>query len=65
VLVDTKISAILAHPDSSSFNHAIAQTVAEQLEKNRHGVRFHDLYEERFDPLLTAGEIPMMLLCRR
>ena len=53
-----KISVILAHPDRGSFNHAIAQSAVEQLEKNGHGVFFHDLYGEHFDPLLTGKEIP-------
>ena len=53
-----KISVILAHPDHSSFNHAIAQTVVEQIENNGHGVFFHDLYGEDFDPLLIGKEIP-------
>ena len=53
-----KISVILAHPDNSSFNHAIARAVVERLEKNGHRVRFHDLYEEKLDPLLVAKEIP-------
>ena len=53
-----RISVILAHPDRRSFNHAIAQTVVEQLENNGHSVLFHDLYEESFDPLLTGREIP-------
>ena len=53
-----KISVILAHPDSKSFNHAIAQTVVEQLEKNGHDVRLHDLYKESFDPVFAAKEIP-------
>lgn len=53
-----KISVILAHPDHSSFNHAIAQTAVEQIEKNGHGVFFHDLYDEGFDPLLAGKEIP-------
>lgn len=53
-----KISVILAHPDRSSFNHAIAQTAVEQLENNGHVVLFHDLYDEGFDPLLTGEEIP-------
>lgn len=53
-----KISVILAHPDPGSFSHAIARTVVEQLEKNGHGVFFHDLYGEDFDPLLTGPEIP-------
>jgi NAD(P)H dehydrogenase (quinone) len=53
-----KISLILAHPDKSSFNHAIAETVAERLEKNGHDIFFHDLCAENFDPLLITDEIP-------
>jgi NAD(P)H dehydrogenase (quinone) len=52
-----KISVILAHPDRGSFNHAIAQSAVERIEKNGHGVYFHDLYDEDFDPLLTGEEI--------
>jgi NAD(P)H dehydrogenase (quinone) len=51
------ISVILAHPDPSSFNHAIARTVAKQLGNNGHLVFFHDLYAENFDPLLPTDEI--------
>lgn len=53
-----KISVILAHPDSSSFNHAIAETTVETLKKSGHDVFFHDLYKENFDPLLPSNEIP-------
>lgn len=53
-----KISVILGHPDKGSFNHAIAATVVETLREDGHAVHFHDLCEERFDPLLTACEIP-------
>ncbi|ACL02552.1 NAD(P)H dehydrogenase (quinone) [Desulfatibacillum aliphaticivorans] len=53
-----KILVLLAHPDKNSFNHAIAQTVVDQLELSGHKVFFHDLYEEGFDPLLPAEEIP-------
>ncbi|MFZ2446858.1 MAG: NAD(P)H-dependent oxidoreductase [Syntrophobacteraceae bacterium] len=53
-----KISVILAHPNDGSFNHAIARTAVERLENNRHEVFFHDLYRERFDPILSGGEIP-------
>lgn len=53
-----QISVILAHPDSSSFNHAIAHTVTETLEQNGHQVFFHDLYRENFNPCLPANEIP-------
>jgi NAD(P)H dehydrogenase (quinone) len=53
-----KISLILAHPDKSSFNHAIARTVIEHLETNGHKIFFHDLCAEGFDPLLTTDEFP-------
>jgi NAD(P)H dehydrogenase (quinone) len=53
-----RVSVILAHPDKSSFNHAIAQTAIEGLERNGHAISFHDLYAEGFDPLLVAEEIP-------
>ena len=52
------ISVILAHPDQSSFNHAIAAAAMEILALNEHAVCFHDLYQEKFDPLLPATEIP-------
>jgi putative NADPH-quinone reductase len=52
------ILVILGHPDPKSFNHAIARVVCDALEKKGHTVIFHDLYRERFDPLLPAEEIP-------
>ena len=53
-----KISVILAHPDTYSFNHAIANTTVETLQERGHKVFFHDLYIENFDPLLPSREIP-------
>ena len=52
-----KISVILAHPNKSSFNHAIAETSVKTLKKSGHEVYFHDLYEENFDPILSGKEI--------
>jgi len=51
------ISVILAHPDPESFNHAIARTAVEAIKANGHRVFFHDLYQEKFDPLLNSEEI--------
>lgn len=53
-----KISVILAHPNTSSFNHAIATTAVELLTQSGHEIFFHDLYEEKFDPVLPTDEIP-------
>lgn len=51
------ISLILASPRKESFNHAIAATAVEILKENGHKISFHDLYEEKFDPLLPTEEI--------
>lgn len=53
-----KILIVLGHPDPSSLNHAIAHAVCDDMRDAGHDVIFHDLYAERFDPLLFAGEIP-------
>jgi len=53
-----KVLLVLAHPRPGSFNHAIADTVVHALKENGHTVVFHDLYAERFDPVLPYDEIP-------
>jgi NAD(P)H dehydrogenase (quinone) len=53
-----KILVLLGHPDPTSFNHALARACRRALEEMGHTVVFHDLYAERFDPCLPAGEIP-------
>jgi putative NADPH-quinone reductase len=52
------LSLILAHPTVGSFNHAVAERAAATIEKNGHRVAFHDLYAEKFNPILPAVEIP-------
>jgi NAD(P)H dehydrogenase (quinone) len=52
------ILIILGHPDTDSFNHAIADTCIRKLIKNGHSVKYHDLYLEGFDPLINKSEIP-------
>ena len=53
-----KILIILGHPDKKSFNRAIANECKKRLIENGHSVMFHDLHEEKFDPIITATEIP-------
>ena len=53
-----RVSVILGHPCKASFNHAIAETVVQTLQDSGHAVRYHDLYDEGFDPLLPCEEIP-------
>jgi putative NADPH-quinone reductase len=53
-----QVLVVLGHQHQGSFNHAIAQTVAETLKENGHEVVLHDLYAEGFDPILPHEEIP-------
>lgn len=41
----------------NSFNHAIADVVIKTLHENRHRVFYHDLYAEKFNPLITGQEL--------
>jgi NAD(P)H dehydrogenase (quinone) len=50
------VVVLLAHPRPGSFNHALAERVRDTLTGAGVPVRFHDLYAEGFDPLLTAEE---------
>jgi putative NADPH-quinone reductase len=52
------ILIVLAHPDSGSFNHAIANTCYNRLIRQGHTVVLHDLYAEKFDPVILYPEIP-------
>jgi NAD(P)H dehydrogenase (quinone) len=52
----TTVMLLLAHPRPSSFCHALAERIGERLVALGHVVRAHDLYVERFDPLLTSDE---------
>jgi NAD(P)H dehydrogenase (quinone) len=53
-----KVTVLLAHPDKKSFNYAISQTTVQTLKEKGHEVAFHDLYREKFPPVLPAREIP-------
>jgi NAD(P)H dehydrogenase (quinone) len=52
-----KVSIILGHPTPGSFNHAIVATAEAALRANGHNVITHDLYRERFDPVMPSEEI--------
>lgn len=47
---------IYAHPNSKSFNAAIKETLVTELQAKGHEVRVRDLYDMKFDPILTADD---------
>jgi NAD(P)H dehydrogenase (quinone) len=52
-----KASVILAHPYPLSFNHAIYETTCKTLGESKAVIYKHDLYAERFDPVLSSEEL--------
>lgn len=52
-----KILVVAATPSTSSFNFAIAERVVSYLTDQGHEVCFHDLYREKFPPILDNEEI--------
>ncbi|NUQ63997.1 MAG: NAD(P)H-dependent oxidoreductase [Pirellulales bacterium] len=53
-----KVLVIIGHQAKGSFCHAIADAAVEQLQASGCEVAYHDLYDERFDPILPHQEIP-------
>ncbi|KEQ52892.1 NAD(P)H-dependent oxidoreductase [Sphingobium chlorophenolicum] len=51
-------AVVLAHPDPSSFNAAIAHAYCEAVEAAGQQVILRDLYAMNFDPVLKAHERP-------
>ncbi len=56
-IFNVKVLVVLAHPDTGSFNHAIAERAIHTLKTNGHKAIFHDLYCEGFDSELPYSEI--------
>lgn len=52
-----KASVILAHPYQGSFNHAIYHKVCSKLKSLDMEPYRHDLYQEKFNPVLTVEEL--------
>jgi NAD(P)H dehydrogenase (quinone) len=52
-----KATVIIAHPYPLSFNHAIFQAVCGSLKERSVFVYAHDLYREKFNPILTEDEL--------
>ena len=51
------VLVVLCHPSLTSYNGRIARAVCEEVESKKHRLRFHDLYRERFDPIVSESEL--------
>lgn len=48
---------VYAHPNPASFNHAILETISEELNKKNKNYKVRDLYKIGFNPVLSAREL--------
>jgi NAD(P)H dehydrogenase (quinone) len=55
-----KYLIIYAHPDPKSFNHAILETISEELKKKKREFKVRDLYKIGFNPLLSVKDLSAM-----
>ena len=51
---------IYAHPNPGSFNHAIMETITEELRHNGKGVKIRDLYQMGFNSVLKSEDFANM-----
>jgi len=52
-----KYLIIYAHPSAASFNHAILETISEELKKSNKDFKVRDLYKIGFNPVLSAEDL--------
>ncbi|XP_077166577.1 NAD(P)H dehydrogenase [quinone] 1 isoform X3 [Paroedura picta] len=48
---------VLAHPERSSFNHAMKEAAVEALQRHGWTVAVSDLYAQRFNPVLSRDDV--------
>jgi NAD(P)H dehydrogenase (quinone) len=51
-----KLLVVFSHPSIESYGAAIYRNAVETLSSKGHEVRCHDLYREKFDPVLSTEE---------
>jgi len=47
---------IVAHPNTKSFNHSVAETYVAALAERKHRVECRDLYASNFNPVMSARD---------
>jgi NAD(P)H dehydrogenase (quinone) len=52
-----KYLIIYAHPNPASFNHAIMETISEELKKSNKDFEIRDLYKVGFNPVLSTEDL--------
>jgi len=48
---------VFTHPNQQSFNHALLESITAGLKESGHEVRIKDLYQENFNPILSADDL--------
>ncbi len=54
------VLVVCAHPNPSSFTHAMTHAIATGLRASEHQVNIKDLYAQNFDPVLKADDLEQL-----
>lgn len=55
-----KVLIVFTHPNPNSFNHALLESITAGLKESGHEVRIKDLYQEDFNPILSADDLTVL-----
>ena len=55
-----KVLIVFTHPNPNSFNHALLEKMTTGLKKAGHEVKIKDLYQENFNPILSADDLSQL-----
>ena len=55
-----KVLIVFTHPNPNSFNHALLEKMTAGLKKAGHEVKIKDLYQEKFNPILSADDLSQL-----
>ena len=55
-----KVLIVFTHPNPNSFNHALLESISAGLKSSGHELRIKDLYQEDFNPILSADDLTLL-----
>ncbi len=59
-LIIMNVLIVFTHPNPASFNHALLERVSAGLKEAGHSIKIKDLYQENFDPILSASDLDQL-----
>ncbi len=55
-----KVLIVFTHPNPNSFSHSLLENITAGLKESGNEVRIKDLYQENFNPILSADDLTVL-----